>query len=101
MYEVDATATKDEPLVMIRVEGEESGHAPVTATPTTTTPTEQDHTPSGIHSKVLATPAVRRIAADSNVDLTRVKGSGRGGRVLKEDILSHLETSGGTNDTTG
>ncbi|KHN88719.1 Lipoamide acyltransferase component of branched-chain alpha-keto acid dehydrogenase complex, mitochondrial [Toxocara canis] len=37
--------------------------------------------------KALATPAVRRIAIEHNVDLSKVHGSGKDGRVLKEDIL--------------
>lgn len=40
--------------------------------------------------RVLATPAVRRIARENRVDLSLVEGSGKHGRVLKEDILSFL-----------
>ncbi|XP_058445509.1 lipoamide acyltransferase component of branched-chain alpha-keto acid dehydrogenase complex, mitochondrial [Malaya genurostris] len=40
--------------------------------------------------KVLATPAVRRIAMEHKVDLHRVKPSGRNGRVLKGDVLEYL-----------
>lgn len=41
--------------------------------------------------KALATPAVRRIAMENNINLKDVISTGKGGRVLKEDILSHLE----------
>lgn len=44
--------------------------------------------PSG--DKALATPAVRRIAAEHNVDLKNVQGTGKEGRVLKEDILAYV-----------
>ncbi|KAI3383333.1 hypothetical protein SNEBB_007311 [Seison nebaliae] len=37
----------------------------------------------------LATPAVRRIAREENVNLALVKGTGKNGRILKEDILSY------------
>lgn len=40
--------------------------------------------------KVLTTPAVRKIAKESMVDLTKVPATGRDGRVLKEDILAYL-----------
>jgi 2-oxoisovalerate dehydrogenase E2 component (dihydrolipoyl transacylase) len=43
-------------------------------------------------NKALATPAVRRISKEYNVDLSQVKASGKGGRVLKEDILQYLES---------
>ncbi|XP_015789061.1 lipoamide acyltransferase component of branched-chain alpha-keto acid dehydrogenase complex, mitochondrial [Tetranychus urticae] len=41
--------------------------------------------------KVLTTPAVRRIAAENNIKLSNVKGTGRDGRILKEDLLRYLE----------
>ena len=41
--------------------------------------------------KVLATPAVRKMAAERGVNISKVIGSGKNGRVLKEDILKYLE----------
>ena len=38
---------------------------------------------------VLATPAVRRMAREQKVDLSAVKGSGREGRIMKEDLTAH------------
>jgi len=35
---------------------------------------------------VLATPAVRRLARELNVDLTKIKGTGIGGRITEEDV---------------
>lgn len=46
-----------------------------------------DHSKSG---KVLSTPAVRRLAIENNISLSKVQGSGRDGRVLKEDVLKFL-----------
>lgn len=37
------------------------------------------------------TPVVARIAAEHGVDVSRVQGSGRGGRVTKKDILVYIE----------
>ncbi|GAA5785500.1 2-oxoglutarate dehydrogenase complex dihydrolipoyllysine-residue succinyltransferase [Chitiniphilus shinanonensis] len=35
-------------------------------------------------------PAARKLAADNNVDTSKVEGSGRGGRVLKEDVQNAI-----------
>jgi pyruvate/2-oxoglutarate dehydrogenase complex dihydrolipoamide acyltransferase (E2) component len=39
-------------------------------------------------------PVVQRIAAEHDVDLERVAGTGRGGRVRKQDVLAYLENGG-------
>jgi 2-oxoglutarate dehydrogenase E2 component (dihydrolipoamide succinyltransferase) len=41
--------------------------------------------------EVRTSPLVRRIAREHNVDLSRVRGTGLGGRVSKKDILDYLE----------
>jgi pyruvate dehydrogenase E2 component (dihydrolipoamide acetyltransferase) len=45
--------------------------------------------------KPLATPAVRGIARKLGVDLARVQGTGRGGRVTASDVESHANGRGG------
>ena len=40
---------------------------------------------------VRSSPLVRRIARDNNVDLSRVQGTGLGGRITKQDILAFIE----------
>lgn len=44
-----------------------------------------------IYGKVPASPAVRRLVREHSLQLTEVAGSGKDGRVLKEDVLAHLE----------
>jgi 2-oxoisovalerate dehydrogenase E2 component (dihydrolipoyl transacylase) len=41
-------------------------------------------------------PVVARIAAEHDVDLSEVSGTGRGGRVSKKDILRYIETRDAT-----
>jgi pyruvate dehydrogenase E2 component (dihydrolipoamide acetyltransferase) len=41
-----------------------------------------------------STPLVRRIAAEHDVDITQVAGTGHAGRVTKQDLLSFIEARG-------
>ncbi|HLY63065.1 MAG TPA: dihydrolipoyllysine-residue succinyltransferase [Terriglobia bacterium] len=43
--------------------------------------------------KIRSSPLVRRIARENNVDLTRVAGTGEGGRISKKDILDYVSQS--------
>ncbi len=38
-------------------------------------------------------PVVQRIAAEHGIDLSRVSGTGRGGRVRKQDVLAFIESA--------
>ena len=49
-------------------------------------------------SKVLTTPAVRKMAREHELDLSSVNGSGKQGRVLKEDVLGFLSNGRGSSD---
>ena len=57
--------------------------APAAVVPTKTPPPSSAPASS---TSVLATPAIRRRAAELGVDLARVKGSGPGGRVVESDL---------------
>ncbi|WP_109413675.1 biotin/lipoyl-containing protein, partial [Mycolicibacter heraklionensis] len=46
--------------------------------------------PSGDAARYV-TPLVRKLAADKNVDLSRVTGTGVGGRIRKQDVLAFAE----------
>ena len=37
-------------------------------------------------------PAVRRLAQEHSIDISRIQGSGLGGRVTRDDVLRHLES---------
>ncbi|MCA1773967.1 MAG: 2-oxo acid dehydrogenase subunit E2, partial [Halomonas sp.] len=43
------------------------------------------------HGKVPASPAVRRLVREHQLQLADIVGSGKDGRVLKEDVLAHLD----------
>lgn len=46
------------------------------------------------HRKALATPVARAMAKDLGVDINQVKGTGPGGRVMKDDILNFAQNKG-------
>ena len=43
-------------------------------------------------------PAVRRLVAEKNIDVSQIKGTGKGGRILKQDVEALL--NGSTTDVT-
>ncbi|SDN12734.1 2-oxo acid dehydrogenase subunit E2 [Vreelandella arcis] len=43
------------------------------------------------HKRVPASPAVRRLVRENQLTLSHIPGSGKDGRVLKEDVLAYLE----------
>ncbi|HMC89193.1 MAG TPA: 2-oxoglutarate dehydrogenase complex dihydrolipoyllysine-residue succinyltransferase [Gemmataceae bacterium] len=51
---------------------------------------EQATTPAD-QGQTLLSPAARRLAEQERVDIRQLAGSGRSGRITKEDILTHLE----------
>jgi 2-oxoglutarate dehydrogenase dihydrolipoamide succinyltransferase (E2 component) len=73
------------------------GETPAEATdtpspePATATPADAPKTANGRRYS----PVVSRIAAEHGVDLSQVEGTGRGGRVRKQDVLAFLESGRG------
>lgn len=57
----------------------------VTTAPVTTAP--------GSNGKAVASPAVRRLARENEVDLSLVAGTGKNGRIYKEDLHRYLESA--------
>lgn len=52
---------------------------------------QEEHTHQEIKGlKTQATPAVRRLASENNIKLSEVVGTGKDGRILKEDILNFI-----------
>ena len=53
-------------------------------------PTTAETATRGDDRTIRSSPLVRRIAREESVDLTKIEGTGLGGRITKKDILSHL-----------
>ena len=111
------------PLLFMRLEGEDGGHvkdgvadimppvsdlnAMYSSNPDAVIETEAsrdmepisndevgEKTFSSQNKKVLTTPAVRRLGMEYDIDLSRIIGTGKGGRILKSDILRELHEQG-------
>ncbi|MDR5865882.1 dihydrolipoyllysine-residue acetyltransferase [Halomonas koreensis] len=83
----------------------EGGVAPAEAAPAAgreaPTPAKPDSAPArptrpgrGPHGRIPASPAVRRLVREHGLRLADIPGSGKDGRVLKEDVLAALEGGG-------
>ena len=89
-YQQGEIAKVHSPLFALRPDGGATGPSPATAQqsqPTPAVPAPACAQGAAAGGKALASPAVRRIAREHALDIATVPGSGRDGRVLKEDIL--------------
>jgi len=60
----------------------------------------QDLPATDKQGKALASPAVRRVAREMNVDLVAVSGSGKKGRVYKDDVVAFSQQGTSVNTNT-
>jgi 2-oxoglutarate dehydrogenase E2 component (dihydrolipoamide succinyltransferase) len=67
----------------------EPGHAPTSAAEKARSEMTVDEL-----RQTRSSPVVRKIAAEHNVDISQLQGTGIAGRVTKQDILGHLESKG-------
>jgi len=61
---------------------------PLVPKPVSSAPTPAPTKSSSVLDDSYVTPIVRKLAAENGVDLNRVKGTGVGGRIRKEDVLA-------------
>lgn len=112
--EAGATVPINDIVAVIGESGESSadaGSAAPASTPAAETKSEEISsarapTSSSTQSKqVKSSPVVRKIAAEHNIDISTLTGTGMGGRVTKQDILAVVEgghaTPTGAAPTTG
>jgi pyruvate/2-oxoglutarate dehydrogenase complex dihydrolipoamide acyltransferase (E2) component len=71
----------------------ESDHSPLPKAASSKLPEPTVSGVSGGRSEELGfiSPVVARIASEHNVDLQRVRGTGRGGRITKKDVIAFIE----------
>src|SRR6266480_7153937 len=52
---------------------------------------EEEENVAKTEAEVAAAPSVRKLAGDLGIDLTRVRGSERGGRIVMDDLRAHIQ----------
>jgi pyruvate dehydrogenase E2 component (dihydrolipoamide acetyltransferase) len=57
---------------------------------------QQEH--AGESERIKISPLARKIAAEKNIDITAVTGTGPRGRIIKEDIEKYISSSGGAEE---
>ncbi len=53
--------------------------------------TTENDTNNVVNGKALASPAVRRVARELDINIHQVEGSGKKGRVYKDDVVAHSQ----------
>ena len=81
------------PLFSYRVSGSEGDDSVAVQADTqiSSVASQRDRTVN--NQKALASPAVRRVARELNIDLSQVTGSGKNGRVYKEDVMAFNDST--------
>ena len=90
LAEIDAEAKPGEAHPEEHLQGAKSAAPDVARTPAPGGAANGEADRSGFYS-----PVVRRIADKHRIDLSRVRGTGIGGRVRKKDLLAYIESGAG------
>lgn len=92
--EEGATVLADAVIAKVQLGASAATSAPSAAAPVASAPAESAAPAS--HSEDLS-PSVRRLVAEHNLDVAKIKGTGVGGRITKADVEAHL---GGSKSST-
>ena len=101
-----AVVTADELLAVVQAGAAASGpatepptppdkpaDAPAAADAQATTEPESE-----IDSEQVLTPAVRRMVKELSIDVSKIKGTGKNGRILKSDVMAYLDQQSTADD---
>jgi len=81
---------------MLNAGAEASTATPSAATASATSAPETAPTPENDASTPSLSPAVRHLVEEHSLDASAILATGRGGRLLKEDVLRFIEQGGGS-----
>lgn len=89
-HSIDAIALVGKPLVDFDVDDEEGEESESSSSSSDSEKESSGSASDDEGGKVMTTPAVRRLAKENNVDLSKVRATGKGKRILKGDVLEYL-----------
>jgi 2-oxoglutarate dehydrogenase E2 component (dihydrolipoamide succinyltransferase) len=69
------------------------GAAAASSVPAATAAPKAETKPTAVTTEKAVNPAARKMAEENNVSAAAVAGSGKDGRVLKEDVANHLKSA--------
>lgn len=84
--------------VLAQFEAGAAGSAPASAkseapAESTPEPVAESSAVSEESGETIASPAAKKLADENKIDVTKIEGTGKGGRVTKEDVLKAVEIS--------
>ncbi len=85
--------------LIARIEAGDAAASKAPAAKTEAAPAKTAATETSSDEPVLS-PAAKKIAEENNIDIEQVKGTGKGGRVTKEDVLTYVESKGASGKAT-
>ena len=102
--EAGAVVTADQLLAIVEAGATATG--PATELPTSPEKLAQASAPAAAdavespdeEADQVLTPAVRRLVKELNIDASKIKGSGKNGRILKSDVMAFLDQQGSSDD---
>ncbi|WP_018014588.1 2-oxoglutarate dehydrogenase complex dihydrolipoyllysine-residue succinyltransferase [Teredinibacter turnerae] len=83
------TVTSNEVIALFN-EGEAAADSSEPASPSAE-PASAGGSDSDDNSDILAAPAAKKLAQEKGIDLAKVKGTGKGGRITKEDVAAYKD----------
>lgn len=86
-HEEGATVGEQEVLAIVE-EGAAATAAPAAEAPASEAPSAA---PASADDSEHLSPAVRKLVSENNLDASAITGTGKNGRILKEDVLKHIE----------
>lgn len=88
-YSIDDIALVGKPLVDFDVDDDSEVEGSTSDSESSGSSSSDDEVHRPV-AKVLTVPSVRRLAKENAVDLSKVRGTGKGHRILKGDVLEYL-----------